>query len=105
MGQNKGVYPCCNAMAERFTTVLPREDEGGCLSQNHKLIETSSPRKSVKSKYKNFELLLDNYSEVVEPYEYRKVSANTGDAEVIRKSIAIYTDDCLSVLLAEYVQA
>jgi hypothetical protein len=47
---------------------------------NHK-IKTGSPRKTVKSRAQNFELLMDHYKIVCEPYYYENEDPRTGKIE------------------------
>jgi hypothetical protein len=77
-GSKEGVYPCCDSKALRFTTGIKK---GGCTAVNHK-IKASSPRKTVATRGKNFELLMEHFKVACQPFYFEKEDVYTGRIEV-----------------------
>lgn len=67
-GATEGVYPCCQSKAQRFQCGLK---QGGCTAVNHK-IKAGSPRKTVATRAKNFELLMEHFTVACQPYQFEK---------------------------------
>ena len=73
-GATEGEYPCCKSKATRFQCTLKA---GGCTALRHK-IKAGSPRKTVATRAKNFELLQEHFSEACEPFVFNHIDVFTG---------------------------
>lgn len=65
-GSTEGAYPCCNSKAIRYNCGLSSK---GCTAVKHK-IKTGSPRKTVATRGKNFELLMDHFKVACQPFYF-----------------------------------
>jgi hypothetical protein len=76
-GSVSGVYPCCQSKAIRYQCGLKG---GGCTAVKHK-IKVGSPRKTVATRGKNFELLMDHFKVACQPFYFDKEDIYTGKIE------------------------
>lgn len=99
--QTFGVYPCCNSKATRFSAIA---SSSNCTATNHR-IKAGSPRKTVASRAKNFEMLLEHFKVACEPYYYERENYSTGETETkIQLSDMIDEDKSLQNLVLAYTK-
>ena len=68
-------HPCCHDEAQKFNSGLPLK---GCQIRCHKIKEDpDSDQPHTKQRAQLFYKLLENYSEVAEPYTYNFTSSIT----------------------------
>jgi hypothetical protein len=71
------VYSCCDSKAIRYQCGLKTE---GCTAAKHK-IKTGSPRKSVATRGKNFEMLMEHFKIACQPFYFDREDIFTGKIE------------------------
>lgn len=76
-GAVEGVYPCCQSKAIRYQCGLKTT---GCTAVKHK-IKVGSPRKTVATRGKNFELLMDHFKVACQPFYFDKEDIYTRKVE------------------------
>lgn len=76
-GAREGVYPCCDSKAIRYQCGLKT---GGCTAVKHK-IKAGSPRKTVATRAKNFELLIEHFKVACQPFYFDCEDIFTGKIE------------------------